>query len=323
MVAYQKKPYRKKYVAGVPRPNKVIRKKPKTKHAAIRTNATSVYKLAKQVNSLKMSQHGSMQRNLQNLEATQLIPTATAPLLFDCTDFTCIRAGATGQGCQVYQVTPTNTVLPASGFQISDWSSNPYWSRQNQDIVDTGKYLPVWVKYTIRVEGQRALDNTRIRVDLFTARSKALIPSGNVGPNTNIVLPTALIHLKNMADPTLNRLNPTFFKKYKSKTMLINSAKTDPNTGVGGNTSSNIRYYTFTICPKKMKYQGASNPDNPQDPTAEVPDGNFGPLNVPVDSPFWCLISTDDGSSLDGDRVAIKINRECKWRDSQGSAYLY
>lgn len=315
--------YRKKTVAGVPRPNKVIRKKPKTKHAAIRTNATSVYTLAKQVNALKMSQHGSMQRNMQNLVVNQLIPTATAPLLFDCTDFTCFRGASGNQGCQVYQVTPTNTVLPASGFNIQEWDANPYWARQNADICDTGKYMPIWCKYTIRIEGQRALDNTRIRIDLFTARSKALIPSGNVGPNTNIVLPTALIHLKNMADPTLNRLNPTFFKKYKSKTILINSSNQDPNTGVGGNTSSNIRYHTFTVCPKKMKYQGVSNPDNPQDPTAEVTDGNYGPLNVPVDSPFWCLISTDDGSALDGDRVSIKINRECKWRDSQGSAYLY
>jgi len=323
MVAYRKKPYRKKYVAGVPRPNKVIRKKPKTKHAAIRTNATSVYKLAKQVNSLKMSQIGSVQRNMQNLVATQLIPTATAPLLFDCTDFSCFRSASGNQGCQVYQVTATNTVLPASGFNIQDWSTNPYWSRQNQDICDTGKYMPIWCKYTIRIEGQRALDNTRIRVDLFSARAKAIIPSTSTPVNNNVVLPAGLVHLKNMADPTLNRLNPTFFKKYRHKTILINSAKTDPVTGVGGNISSNIRYHTFTVCPKKMKYQGLSNPDNPQDPTSEILDGNFGPLNVPIDSPFWCLISTDDASQLDGDRVSIKINRECKWRDSQGSAYLY
>lgn len=311
-------------VAGVPKPNSVIKKKPKTKHGAIRKNAVSVYKLAKQVNQLKMSQYGSIQRNMQNLVVNQLVPTASAPLLFDTTDFTCFRSATGNQGCQVYQVTPANTVLPASGFNVQEWQNNAYWARQNADICDTGKYLPLYVKYTIRIQGNRSLDNTRIRFDLFSARAKAVVPSAGGAPSTNVVLPTGLIHMKNMANPTLNRINPTFFKHYSSKTIFINSQVSviPGEAATGGNSTANIRYYSFSVRPKKPKYQALSNPDNPQDPTAEVDDGNFGPLNVPIDSPLWMLISTDDASSID-DRVQIQINRECKWRDAQGSSNLY
>lgn len=315
-------PRRRASVAGVPKPNTVIRKKPKSKHGAIRKNAVSVYKLAKQVNQLKMSQYGSVQRNMQNLVVSSLVPTASAPLLFDTTDFSCFRNASGNQGCQVYQVTPANTVLPASGFNIQDWAGNAYWSRQNADICDTGKYLPLYVKYTIRITGNRSLDNTRIRFDLFSARAKAVVPTAGASAN-NVVLPGALVHLKNMANPTLNRLNPTYFKCYTSKTIFINSQNSpQSNTSAGGNNTANIRYYTFIVKPRRPKYQALSNPDNPQDPTPEVSDGNFGPLNVPIDSPLWMLISTDDATSLD-DRVEIQINRECKWRDSQGSANLY
>jgi len=324
MVKYNPRPPRRNFrVAGVPRPKSVIAKPKKSKASAIRKNAVSVYTLAKQVKALKMSQHGSMQRNMQNLVVDYLVPTANTPLLLDTTDFSCYRSvpgGLVAQGCQVYQNDGLGNILPASGFNVQDWFGNPYWERQNTDICDTGKYLPVWAKYTIRVEGDRSLDNTRIRFDLFSARAKAVIPGAGVAPASNVILPSGLVHMADMANPTLNRLNPTYFKKYKTHTMFINSTKTDPATK---GTTGNIKYYSFTIRPKKMKYQGVSQPDNPQDTEIEIADGNFGPLNVPIDSPLWLMVSTDDLTAALSDRVKININRECKWRDAQGSAYLY
>ncbi len=326
MVKYNRKTYKRKNfkIAGVPKPSSVITKPKKTTKASIQRNAVSVYTLAKQVKQLKMSQVGEIQRNFQNLVADFLIPTAKYPLLLDTTDFSCFRAipgpGLVAQGAQVYQNDGLGNIIPVSGFNVQDWFNNPFWSRQNTDLCDTGKYLPVWAKYTIRIEGDRALDNTRVRFDLFSANAKAIVPGAGAAPATNVILPSALVHMNDMANPVLNRLNPTYFKRYRTKTKFMNSSKTDPN--VKG-TTANIQYYTFTIHPKKMKYQATSQPDNPQDPSPEIQDGNFGPLNIPVDSPLWLMISTDDLTATASDRVKINISRECKWRDGLGSAFLY
>jgi len=316
MVARRRKP---KSVAGVPKPSSIIGKPAKTKTKAIRSNAISVFKLAKQVKALQMSQYGAKQSNIQNLVVDYLTPTASAPLLFDTTDFTCYRSALNNQGCQVYQEDAVGTVPGASGFNIQDWFGNPFWERQNQDVIDTGKYLPLYVKYTIRIEGQRSLDNTRVRFDLFSAKSKAIVPSQGGAPSGNVVMPSALVHMHDMANPTKNKLNPFYFTKYGSKTYFINSTKTDPNTK---GTTGNIFYHTFVVRPKKPRMQAMTNPFNPELGNPEVPDGNYGPLNVSVDQPLWCMISTDDESAI-GDRVQINISRHCVWRDGQGAAPLY
>jgi len=186
----------------------------------------------------------------------------------------------------------------------------------NRDIVDTGKYLPVQVNYRIRVEGISSLDNTRVRLDVFQAKSRAVIQSSTTADQQ--LLPTGLQHLNNMANPTLNRLNSVFFKKYLSKQVFINSTKTDADTK---GTTGNIKYIYFSVRPKRLRTQGETNPATPQDETPEVANGNWGPLNVPIDEPLWALLSTDDRTSI-GDSVRVTMSRTCIWRDHIGSSTL-
>jgi len=294
----------------------------KTTKSYVRKNVYRINDLKRDVAYLKRSQHGSIQQNMQNSQV-DMIPVARYPLLTDLTDFTCFREATLNppvperQGCLFYQYSALG-ITQAGGYDIQDYEDSPYWANQNSDRVDTGKYLPVYAKYTIRVEGRPNLDNTRVRIQVFQAKSKALVPT-NIAAQ-NLVLPTGLQHLDNMADPTLNRLNPVFFKEYKKlgKWFFLNSTKTDANTK---GTTSNIQYYTFSVKPKKMKYQTLTQPWSPGDPQDEETDGNFGPLQVSPESPLWMLISTDDLTAVD-DQVRVRVSRRVVWRDSVGSSQI-
>lgn len=295
----------------------------KTTKTYVKKNAMSVVRLRRDVNYLKRSQHGSIQQNMQNSQV-DMVPIATRPILTDLTDFTCFRESTitpplpTFQGAQFYQYDSLGNLATTGGYDIQDYEDSPYWSNQNLDRVDTGKYLPVMARYTVRVEGRNSLDNTRVRLQVFQAKAKALVPSNIL--NQTLILPTGLQHLTNMADPTLNRLNPVFFREYKKlgKTFFINSTKTDASTK---GTTGNIMYYTFTIRPKKMKYQSLTAPYTPDDQNPEAVDGNFGPLQISPESPLWLLISTDDATAVN-DQVRVRVSRRVVWRDSIGSSRI-
>lgn len=312
---YRKVPYRPR---RAPRP--AAPKVKKTVKTYVRKNAYKIADLKKDVMFLKKARHGSIQQNLQT--SNTMVPTSSYPLLTDLTDFTCFRTGSTTppvparQGCLFYQYTPVG--LTAAGpYNVQNFETSPYWKNQNVDQVDTGKYLPVMAKYTIRVEGRAALDNTRIRIQIFQARASAIIPATSTA--NSLVLPTGLQYLNDLADPTINRLNPVFFKEYYKlgKTMFINSTKTDQSTK---GTTGNIFYHTFTIRPKKMKYQSETLPYTPSDPASPDDDGQFGPLSISPDSPLWMTISTDDQTGAIGDAVTVRVSRRVMWRDPIGSS---
>lgn len=294
----------------------------KTVKTYVRKNAYKIADLKRDVMFLKKARHGSIQQNMQT--SNSMVPTSSYPLLTDLTDFSCFRDATSEppvparQGCLFYQYTPAG--LSAAGpYNIQNFLGNPYWQNQNIDQVDTGKYLPVMARYTIRVEGLPSLDNTRVRIQVFQAKASTLVPATNTADA--LVLPTGLQYLNDLADPTINRLNPIFHKEYRrlGKTMFINSTKTDDQTK---GTSGNIFYHTFTIRPKKMKYQAETLPDTPNDPADSPRDGQFGPLQISPNSPLWMIISTDDRTGAIGDSVSVRVSRRVMWRDSIGSAKI-
>ncbi len=292
----------------------------KSTKSYIRKNAYKIDDLKKDVAYLKRARHGALQQNSQNSTVT-MVPTADYPIITDLTDFTCYRDALVQPpvpartGCRFYQWSVAGLVS-AGNYSVQDYVGNPYWANQNYDQVDTGKYLPVSAHYTVRVEGRPSLDNTRVRIQVFQARASTIIPPSN--QNDLLTLPNSLVHLANMADPTINKLNPIFFKEYKKlgKWMFINSTKTDGDTK---GTTGNIFYHKFSIHPKKPKYQAVTLPNTPNDPAIEPGDGQFGPLQCSPDSPLWMLISTDDGSALSGDQVTVRVSRRVVWRDAIGS----
>lgn len=295
----------------------------KTVKTYVRKNAYKIADLKRDVRFLKMARYGAVQINFQKTDRT-LIPTKSRPVLFDMMDFTCRRAAAppapASSGAILYQYNALGTApIAASTWHInSTLATNPYWLGQNRDIPDTGKYLPLSAHYVFRVEGNPSLDNTRVRLQVFSVKPRTYVP--NSVASNNLVLPTALNNLENMASPTENRLSRVHFKCYADKWLFLNSSKTNDDTK---GTSANIKYKSITVNPKKKKVrtQAVTNPETPMDPDAEFPDGNFGPLNVPITTPLWCLISTDDESAV-LDSVEVGISRRVAWRDPIGGAPL-
>jgi len=295
-----------------------------------------INKLSKQMYSLQMAAYGSVQQNFHSLNRP-LIPTAAFPCCVDLTDFTSVRRVAgniVSDGCRVYQATLTPPQYSAvSAWEPSAAAVNLYWNNQNQDAPDTGKYLAMNCTYFVDVEGISSLDNTRVRFDVISQRPNANIPRPTAagGPEVPRILPFTLEHMTNLAEPHLNRINPTYFKKYFTKTLYLNSSKTNASTK---GTTSNIQRFSFTIRPNKVCEQKDTNPRveglpivNPDTGVIglqeSVPLGNFGPLNVNPNQPLWLIVSTDDQTASGGsDRVQVKMSRRVVWRDHVGAANL-
>lgn len=291
----------------------------------------AINSLSKQVYSLQMSKYGKVQQNYHNMVEV-IKPSGTQPLCFDMTDFTCERAGLGTAGGVVYQYNSPSV------DQITHWHrnnvalSNFYWENQNQDAPDTGSYLAMDATYFFEIRGNRSLTDTRIRIDIVAQKPGAILPDGGLQlPVSDLVLPNTLGYFKHLTRPYLNRINPSFFKKYLTKIVYINSAKTDPN--VKGTTGNNMRF-SLRIKPNKLCIQNETNPiiiggvfQDQEDPSAlpavqeEYAQGNFGPLNVPIEQPLWCLISSDDPAGGPSD-VEVLVSRRIRWRDSVGSAAI-
>lgn len=179
------------------------------------------------------------------------------------------------------------------------------------------------VKLTFKLLGLPSLDNTRVRIDLFTCKSGAFRPTTAALASTqDMIMPGALKHLSGMATPTANKFNPVYHKLVATKWCHINS---QPASTAGTHpTTENNKYVSFFIKPRKgiVKNQQITVPATPQDEQIEVADGDYGPYNVPINQPLWCLISTDDEIASVGDRLQVQIQRECKWCDPIGGAHM-
>lgn len=281
--------------------------------------ASRVSKNTRAIKSLKNSQHGSMQQAFHRM-SNHVVPIQRSPVLFDMLDFTLDHTNSAG------------TAIPGAGFyqvnggtlqRVAHWDranlTSIYWAGSNTDSVDTGKYLACWIDYTIAIEGSGGLDDTRVRVDIFRAKASPLF--AQIAGSPNLLLPTSLGQFDNIATPELNQINSKYFDKVHTKVVYFNS-RTDITTSLSHGTTQftpNKRYVKFRMAPNKVCKQVLTNPTvqgNPEE--GNIPDGSFGPLNVPINQPLWCLLSTDDQSALTGDAVHITISRQIKWRDPVG-----
>lgn len=292
----------------------------KTKSSYIRKNALAVNKLSKQVKSLQYSQYGCMQSSFQRM-TNHVVPIARYPVLFDMLDFSVNRLDSS---------TPPVTINSGPFYQysgggltsVANWTlaqpSSAFWQGENTDICDTGSYLACWMDYTFHILGNQDLDNTRVRIDIFTQRSKVLYdrPTGTQA----LTLPTALNQLDNIALPHLNQLNPKYFKKVKTIVKYFNS-RTDATQSITQFTPNDY-YVKYRTAPMKLRQQNITMPAASGGVEANLPDGQWGHFQTPVDQQLWCLISTDDLSALTGDQVNVTISRKLRWRDRIGSSGL-
>lgn len=292
----------------------------KTTSNYVRKNALAVNKLSKQVKSLQYSQYGCMQSGFQRM-TNHVVPIARSPVLFDMLDFSVNHLDNSTPPVNIasgpfYQING-GQLQAVAHWQLGQISS-AFWQGENTDTVDTGSYLACWMDYTFHILGNSDLDNTRVRIDIFQQRSRVLYdrPPGVAA----LTLPSALGQLDNIALPHLNQLNPRYFKKIKTIVKYFNS-RTDAGQRVTQFTPNDY-YVKYRAAPMKLRQQVITNPAVGALDQADLPDGQFGHFQTPVNQQLWCLISTDDLSALTGDQVNVTISRKLRWRDRIGSGGL-
>jgi len=309
--------YRKKAVA-VPKAKRTVRK-------YTRSNSMAINRLARKVSWLTEARYGSIQRNFH--VSNLMTPLAAQPILTDIMDFTCRRANSAGANFAQYNAAGTAVQT------VGNWtpSTNIFHAGQNQDLVDTGKYLALSCHVTMRFQATPSAIDTRIRVDLFSVKAKAIQQVMSGQPLFSF--PTALRQLNDLANPEKNKLggNP-YIKVYATKWLYLSSSRNGPaapGTGAqlpGPAVTGNSGYLSFNICPKKgkLRTQDDTVPATPSDPIAPIVDGNYGPFNVPQDEPLFLLISSSDPSAIlpPANIVSVQLSRTVRWRDPIGQSAL-
>lgn len=297
---------------------------PRKRTSQTRRNALAINSLARVQRKIRNLAYGMLQTSYDTTaplaDGLELRVTNLTPILFDSADFTreyTNTVGHTQHGCRVFTTHPVDQhheTIDISHFkQITD---AVYRKDQMHDIVNGGKYLPVRGNYTLKFEGLNINRPVRVIIQLFVQKTQNFtLPYGQGAKEW---LPHSLPHLQDLADPTKNQLSYEHFKLYKKKVVMLY-----PPT-VTGATSQ--KYCYFNVQPKKVRTQTVTTPIDMNDPEEEVPDGNFGFLNVPLGTPFWCLISSDavhtPGTlvSTDSNHVKVSIARNVAWRDHTGAA---
>jgi len=261
---------RRTYRKKVPVPK--AKKSPRT---FARTTARGVNSNFRMLKQIQMKMLGHVQKNYHEWPV-RLSPTATSPICFDATDFS-RNLGQAGAGCAVFNLNQLGQVAVATNFRTQPLcsSGNPFWEGTTADIPDTGRFTPIYAKYHFKIEGTAAtgLDNVRVHIQMFSMKAKALTQTLNTG-NAAVVMPQAMKHLTNMADPTKNRLSNDFFKKYKSTWVFLNS-QLGGTSGVKG-TTGNIFYRSMTIRPKKTRTQKFTSPIVAGSTIPEPLEGHWG-----------------------------------------------
>ena len=327
--SYRRRTRRYRRTTAPRRRSSTVPPKRKTTRTYVRSNAIKNKRQDRQISTLFKLRYGPLQRNIQ-LSNTTIVINATQPVAFDACDFTSFRTAPGGQqvtGCNVWQVNNLLTGI-TSASQFTVLTNNALWTPSNTDIVDGGRFKPVYAEYQIEVQGRRNIDDCWVQMDLFTQHHGfQQYNLANTGGPWQRIMPSALVNMGNMVD--VNELNPSLFKLYKRKRMYLNSqtALTETQGATDGITSTtgNTKFFRFRVAPKKARRQMFTDPETPgeiDNPDLQTGLGAYGYLQVDPRTPFWCMLSANDRTSLDGDSVQIRIRRHVVWRDINGGTNL-
>lgn len=326
---YRRRTRRYRPTTAPRRRSSTVPRKRKTTRTYVRSNALANRRQSRQISTLFKLRYGPLQRNLQ-VSNTTIIINATQPVVFDSADFTSFRTAPGGQqvtGCNIWQVNNLLAgITSASQFAVTS-NANALWAPSNADIVDGGRYKPVFAEYQIEVTGRRDIDDCWVQMDMFTQHHG--FQQWNLGGVDAFerIMPRALVNMGNMVNQ--NELNPSLFKLYKRKRIYLNSqtSLTDSQGATSGVTSTtgNTKYFKFRVAPKKARQQMFTTPQVPgtiDDPNLQTGLGAYGYLQVDPRTPLWVMFSTTDRTSLDGDSLELKIRRHVVWRDINGGTNL-
>ena len=292
------------------------------------------YKNARAINSLYRAQkqikamtYGSVQTGLHELvNNAQLQLSKDHPYLWDMTDCTrqntLVTQGGvpvTRNGAHIYSLGIDPVTNAVGTVQNSYWVrqhvNNPYFKELN-DIPDTGKYLPLYAEYNIKIKAFNVTRPITVTFHMFVARPQTMTQVGT--DLNNKMLPASLPSLTNLADPLESVFPVQYFKLYSKRTVKIYPMH---------NAQNHEFHKNLKICvkPKGERNQDYTTPVSPLDATGELPAGNFAHLNCPITEPYWCIASTDIpfvaiSDSQTNPYVQMNMSRRVVWRDHIGSS---
>jgi len=260
------------------------------------------------IRQLKMSQYGSVQKNFQ-ITRGNCNPVNGRPILLDLSDFS--KGDTTTSpptlGGQWYQKDLSGNLQSVNMWTSSPLGANPFWLDVNKDIPNGGKIFACWQKITFKFEGNLRLTDTRIRIDVFRAKTRAFTP--NAGITASLILPGALNHFGGLAE-CQNKISSQYFDHKISKWVYMNSSRPDANIGTVQGTTGNSRFVSIYIKMDHLRTQSLTAPvGTAQSGVPEFQEGNWGPLNSSLGAPYWCLISASDPLQGDVQDVVCSATR--------------
>lgn len=278
----------------------------KPKKTIVKGNRSAIHTLAKQVRTLQLDKFGSLQFQFQSCQLTSSVatenPTLTTPIAFLLNGFynnSLLYQGSVTAGVPIG--TALGTKLKKQDYD-TDLKNQYQWNeRNNQDIVSTIQYLPVYTKIRLTFNGKLEQTETtkpiRFRVSVFKLKRQPL--------NTvvqSMAMPSYLGAYWHMMDDNPNSRNH-FSKMYHDVIMERYVTFKPPSTP---NAVESV-YRTIEI-PYSFPKAEPINFDKEQ--TDEVLWSN-----IPQHQCVWLMISSNQ---LLDSGISINIERSITWRDKHG-----
>ncbi|AXQ66496.1 MAG: hypothetical protein [Circoviridae sp.] len=289
--------------------NKPVRRALKTKKAKTRAkaNLSAITTLSKQVRNLQLGEYGSKQYQTQFVSLDPAVPTSsvtkTTPLAYlfnNFYDISAIFQGTVAAGIP----TVTNVAhWNKQTFDVDLQDAYQWNEKNNQDVVSTISYLPVYSKVKITFQGE--LKNTfngnlRYRVTLFKLKNQPMVTAVK-----NFNMPFALGAYWHMVSDDVKTRN--HFSKVYHEVLVDKYITFKPPD----QTTAMSKIYRTVEIPYSFGEIKALNFDKSATPAAQLIY-----TNIPQSELMWCLISCNQDTAPP---LLITMERTNYWRDKHGT----
>lgn len=255
----------------------------------------------------------------------------TQPCCLNLNDFSCYRNDGTSvsNGCLIYQVNSTGSgLVGAARFDVAQ-ANNPFFSGQNKDSPDTGKYLIQGAKYRFRVFGVGRVIDCRVTFHLCKQRAGWMAkrnPLPAITDSHQTQFPYCLVNMQGLTGRVGNMINPYHIQVLATKTIYMNT-DTDESSG-STQTTANTKWLNFYLKKAyKPIYQDTTLPNPPGTVDNTVGDDSHweaGVTQTDVRQGLFLVISCSQRNQAPIENsVSITADRWVKWLDSNGSAAIY
>lgn len=290
------------------------------------TNTRAILSNARAIQKLKFNQWGRIQSQTSSTSDKSTV-VSSAPLVFHVSN-----PNSNHHGPYIWQPDLIGLVQDTHvNFQIYQGDSNADMQDNDVQNFPNGPVCKLlWASYQFKFTG--FVDDTRIRIDFI--RQKRIDTDFYNQNKAKQFLPHTLVGMKHLAGFSPNEIDKTKFTILKTKYLYLNSKGAanledtlqDRNTTDATTTTSKyckvslklnkiIKQLNSTVFEQhayEVENHNAQESDHPHGSTWAF--DNQHPL-----SNIWCVISTDDQTSLGdvitGDAVKVEIIRKMTWQD--------